>query len=218
MCSKVDFPAPFGPISAVTSAVSKDFYVMWGTGSPAVAIKHCHNPHTRPDVLVLDMALGGITGADVCRRIRRRSGGTGIVCVTSYSVDVYRREAVAAGAQGLFAKERLKTDIADAIRLAAQGLPTGGQAALGFRDAQTAYGLLSGTVPAKMSVDMRDSLSSREKETLRLYARRLTTDEIAGRLGISKGSVFTYVHRAADKLGVASRKEVLDACARYDLL
>ena len=78
---------------------------MWGTGSPAVAIEHCHNPHTRPDALVLDMALGGkITGADVCRRIRRRSGGT--------------------------------------------------------------------------------------------------------------GSVFTYVHRVADKLGVASRKEVLDACAR----
>ena len=95
---------------AMISAVSKDFHVMWGTGSPAVAIEHCHNPHTRPDALVLDMAFGGkkITGADVCRRIRRRSGGT--------------------------------------------------------------------------------------------------------------GSVFTYVHRVADKLGVASRKEVLDACARYDLL
>ena len=103
------------------------------------------------------------------------------MCVTSYSVDVYRREAVAAGAQGLFAKERLRTDIAVAIRWAAQGLPTDGQAAVGFRDAQTSYGLLSGTVPARMSADMRDSLSSREKEILRLYARRLTTDEIAGR-------------------------------------
>ena len=29
-----------------------------GTGSPAVAIEHCHNPHTRPDALVLDMAFG----------------------------------------------------------------------------------------------------------------------------------------------------------------
>ena len=27
---------------------------MWGTGSPAVAIEHCHNPHTRPDVPVSD--------------------------------------------------------------------------------------------------------------------------------------------------------------------
>ena len=44
---------------AMISAVSKDFHVMWGTGSPAVAIEHCHNPHTRPDALVLDMALGG---------------------------------------------------------------------------------------------------------------------------------------------------------------
>lgn len=103
------------------------------------------------------------------------------MCVTSYSVDVYQREAIASGAQGLFAKERLRTDIAVAIRWAAQGLPADEQAAVGFRDAQTAYGLLSGTVPAKMSVDMRDPLSLREKEILRLHARRLTTDEIAGR-------------------------------------
>lgn len=39
---------------AMISAVSKDFHVMWGTGSPAVAIEHCHNPHTRPDVPVSD--------------------------------------------------------------------------------------------------------------------------------------------------------------------
>lgn len=150
-------PFALDAMCAMISAVSKDFRVMWSTGSPAVAIEHCHNPHTRPEVLVLDMALGGITGADVCRRIRRRTGGTGIVCVTSYSVDVYQREAIASGAQGLFAKERLRTDIAVAIRWAAQGLPADEQAAVGFRDAQTAYGLLSGTVPAKMSVDMREA-------------------------------------------------------------
>ena len=96
-------PFALDAMCAMISAVSKDFRVMWSTGSPAVAIEHCHNPHTRPEVLVLDMALGGITGADVCRRIRRRTGGTGIVCVTSYSVDVYQREAIASGAQGLFA-------------------------------------------------------------------------------------------------------------------
>ena len=116
-------PFALDAMCAMISAVSKDFRVMWSTGSPAVAIEHCHNPHTRPEVLVLDMALGGITGADVCRRIRRRTGGTGIVCVTSYSVDVYQREAIASGAQGLFAKERLRTDIAVAIRWAAQSLP-----------------------------------------------------------------------------------------------
>ena len=93
-------PFALDAMCAMISAVSKDFRVMWSTGSPAVAIEHCHNPHTRPEVLVLDMALGGITGADVCRRIRRRTGGTGIVCVTSYSVDVYQREAIASGAQG----------------------------------------------------------------------------------------------------------------------
>ncbi|WP_251883607.1 hypothetical protein [Bifidobacterium longum] len=72
-------PFALDAMCAMISAVSKDFYVMWGTGSPAVTIEHRHNPHTRPGVLVSDMALGRITGADVCRRIRRRSGGTGSV-------------------------------------------------------------------------------------------------------------------------------------------
>ncbi|MBT1171930.1 response regulator transcription factor [Bifidobacterium sp. MA2] len=211
-------PFALDAMCAMIAAVSRGFRIVWGTGSPAVAIEHCHNVNTRPDVLVLDMALGSVTGADVCRRIRRRTGGVGIVCVTSYSVDVYRDEAIRSGAQGLFAKERLGTDIAEALRRAALGLPTAEQASAGFRDAQSAYESLSGTVPARMSEDMKDSLSPRERDILRLYARRLTTDEIADRLGIAKGSVFTYVHRAADKLGVTSRREVLEACARYDLL
>ncbi|WP_236029336.1 response regulator [Bifidobacterium miconisargentati] len=211
-------PFALDAMCAMIAAMSRDFHVVWSTGSPAVAIEHCHNAHTRPDVLVLDMALGGITGADVCRRIRRRTSEVGVICVTSYSTDVYRDEAIKAGAQGLLAKERLKTGIADAVRQAAHGLPTAAQAEAGFRDAVSAHALLSGTVPAKMSEDMKDSLSAREKDILRLYAQRLTTDEIAQQLGIAKGSVFTYVHRAADKLGVTSRREVLEACARYDLL
>ncbi|MBT1173320.1 helix-turn-helix transcriptional regulator [Bifidobacterium amazonense] len=109
-------------------------------------------------------------------------------------------------------------DIVDAVRQAAHGMPTAAQSEAGFRDAVSAHALPSGTVPARMSEDMKDSLSAREKDILRLYAQRLTTDEIAARLGIAKGSVFTYVHRAADKLGVTSRKEVLETCARYDLL
>ncbi|KAB8289410.1 DNA-binding response regulator [Bifidobacterium ramosum] len=211
-------PFALDAMCAMITAMSRGFRVVWSTGSPAVAIEHCHNAHTRPDVLVLDMALGGITGADVCRRIRRRTSEVGVICVTSYSTDVYRDEAIKAGAQGLLAKEQLKADIADAVRRAAAGMPTVAQTEAGFRDAASAHALLSGTLPARMSEDMKDSLSSREKDILRLYAQRLTTDEIAVRLGITKGSVFTYVHRAAGKLGVTSRREVLEACARYDLL
>ncbi|MCH9277110.1 DNA-binding response regulator, partial [Bifidobacterium amazonense] len=63
-------PFALDAMCAMIAAMSRDLRIVWSTGSPAVAIEHCHNAHTRPDVLVLDMALGGITGADVCRRIR----------------------------------------------------------------------------------------------------------------------------------------------------
>ena len=47
-------PFALDAMCAMISAASKDFHVMWGTGSPAVAVEHCHNPHTRPDVPVSD--------------------------------------------------------------------------------------------------------------------------------------------------------------------
>ena len=52
-------PFALDAMCAMISAVSKDFYVMCGTGSPAVTIEHRHNPHTRPGVLVSDMAWAG---------------------------------------------------------------------------------------------------------------------------------------------------------------
>lgn len=64
----------------------------------------------------------------------------------------------------------------------------------------------------------KPSLSSRERDVLRLYAHGSSTDEIAALLNVSKGSVFTYVNRACRKLHVADRKEALAICARYDLL
>ena len=64
----------------------------------------------------------------------------------------------------------------------------------------------------------KPSLSSRERDVLRLYAHGSSTDEIAALLNVSKGSVFTYVNRACRKLHAADRKEALAICARYDLL
>lgn len=204
-------------IAVMTSRLSPRFHIIWSTTSPAMALQRCMTHGARPDVLVVDMALGGITGADICARIRRRTPTIGLVCVTSYDLDPYRQDAVEAGAQCLIAKDDIVKELPQAIRCAAQGEPVPGT---GFPTAREANRKLNEGHAAEGRLPENDkpSLSSRERDVLRLYAHGSSTDEIAVLLNVSKGSVFTYVNRACRKLHAADRKEALAICARYDLL
>lgn len=57
---------------------------------------------SKANVLVMDLALNGISGVDVYRQIRCRNASLGIVGVNSYPLDQYRQQLASAGAQGLF--------------------------------------------------------------------------------------------------------------------
>lgn len=204
-------------IAMMTSRLSPQFHVIWSTTSPAAALQRCMTHGTRPDVLVIDMALGGITGAEICARIRRRTPVIGLVCITSYDPDSYRHDAIEAGAQCLIAKDCIVKEIPQAIRCAAQGEPIPGS---GFPTAREAHRKLNDERASGTRLPESDKplLSSRERDVLRLYAHGSSTNEIAALLNVGKGSVFTYVNRACRKLHAADRKEALAICARYDLL
>ena len=187
-------------IAVMTSRLSPRFHIIWSTTSPAMALQRCMTHGARPDVLVVDMALGGITGADIC-----------------YDLDPYRQDAVEAGAQCLIAKDDIVKELPQAIRCAAQGEPVPGT---GFPTAREANRKLNEghATEGRLPENDKPSLSSRERDVLRLYAHGSSTDEIAALLNVSKGSAFTYVNRSCRKLHAADRKEALAICARYDLL
>ena len=183
-------------IAVMTSRLSPRFHIIWSTTSPAMALQRC-------------MTHGA--------RIRRRTPTIGLVCVTSYDLDPYRQDAVEAGAQCLIAKDDIVKELPQAIRCAAQGEPVPGT---GFPTAREANRKLNEghATEGRLPENDKPSLSSRERDVLRLYAHGSSTDEIAALLNVSKGSVFTYVNRACRKLHAADRKEALAICARYDLL
>lgn len=203
-------------IAVMTSRLSPRFHIIWSTTSPAMALQRCMTHGARPDVLVVDMALGGITGADICARIRRRTPTIGLVCVTSYDLDPYRQDAVEAGAQCLIVKDDIVKELPQAIRCAAQGEPVPGT---GFPTAREANRKLNEghATEGRLPENDKPSLSSRERDVLRLYAHGSSTDEIAALLNVSKGSVFTYVNRACRKLHAADRKEALAALAANNM-
>ena len=74
------------------------FRVVWRTTSAAEAVHRCLYSGQSPDVLVLDMALGGTSGSSVCAKIRQRSATPGIIGITAYDPARYADELAAAGA------------------------------------------------------------------------------------------------------------------------
>lgn len=191
--------------------------VAWHTGSVALALHRCLNVADPPDVLLLDMALDGITGAAVGARIRAGNGRTGIIAVTAWDPDEYRDAAVSAGLQALLPKDMLIGRLAETIRAVAAGEPWPADGP--FDTVAGAHRRLAaaggGTGTDSGSAPVFSALSERERDILLRYARGQSTDMIASALRISRNSVFTYVRRACAKLGVRTRDEALALVRRH---
>jgi DNA-binding NarL/FixJ family response regulator len=135
------------------------------------------------DVLLLDLRLGQESGFDLLR-----NGTTpmpAVVVLTSYDYPQYADAALRLGAAGFVVKTAPTAELLDAIRRAAAG------------------GLAFGVRPGNGV-----TLSSREREVLRLVVDGASNDEIGARLGISSRTVESHLRRLFERLAVASRTEL----------
>lgn len=174
--------------------------VIWVATSGERAVHQCLYG-TTPDLLLLDMSLGGEPdGVEACRQIREHDMCPTILAITSYSPKHYRDAAISAGAQGLIGKAVTPKELVDTIRMMIEG-----EVMPGFMSAAIAHELL---VASRVKTSV---LSQREREVLRLYADRLSTEEIAQRLGIKASTVFVIMRHAKLKLGAHSREEAIRA-------
>lgn len=192
-------------MSLLTERADPAFRVVWGTENAQYALERClyDEPGTKAKVLLLDMALHGLAGTDVCERIRRHDTDVGIIGVTAYPIDHYRDALIRNGAQGLLEKHALGEPgvLADAIAKAARGEVI----TPGFPAPHEAYAALTGTKALR-------PLTSREVEILRMYSDHLSTEDIARHLNITAGTVFSHVHHAMEKLPAHSRNEAINIC------
>lgn len=170
----------------------------------------------RPDLLLVDMALDGISGVSVCQSVRLQSREIIIFGMTAYDVHQYQDDLAQAGAQGLIPKDQLQHALPRAIQIAltagttdASIFPTPTQAHDAFTESSREHAAQVQAIAA---------LSPREQIILQLYDDGLTTEEVALELGVSTHSVFTYLSRAAKKLGTHGRVETLRKCRSFDLL
>ncbi len=179
-----------------------------GDGWSSVELASQH----KPDVVVMDIALPGLSGLDATREIRRRGLHCAVLVLTAQAEERYLFPVLQAGGSGYVRKDVADEELVQAVRIVAGGqvyLEPQAQAML-----LNGY-LASGQHPAE---DTFEGLSSRERQVLQLTAEGYSSRETAEKLAISPKSVETYRARVMEKLGLADRPSLVRYALRKGLL
>ena len=161
-----------------------------------------------PDVLVIDLSMPVMGGADATARVRRDCPSVKVLALTVHEEQLYLTQLLRAGASGYVLKRAAPLELVRAVRSVAAGstyvdpLLTGTLVA-GYLDAERAAGQPE-----------QDTLSDREREVLLRIARGFSNKEIAAELGLSVKTVETYKARMAEKLGLRTRVDIVRYAAQ----
>ena len=144
----------------------------------------------QPDLLLTDIEMPGLSGLDLAAKVQEAKFATRVVIVTTFARGGYLRRALDAGVRGYLLKDAPVEKLAQALR----DVHRGGRA-----------------IAPELAVDAwreeADPLTERERAVLRLAGEGLSSQDIAGRLHLSNGTVRNYLSEAIGKLGASNRVE-----------
>ncbi len=156
------------------------------------------------DVLLLDVAMPGLSGSRVAEEVLKCKPHLAIVVLTMHEDEYYLQEFFRLGVRAYVLKKSTGTDVAQAIRAAHRGKQ--------YVDPGLADFVISsfvGRQPKKQKTQRLDILTPRELEVLTLLAYGHTNAEIAERLCISERTVETHRTNIMSKMEFKSRAELV---------
>jgi len=156
----------------------------------------------RPDVILMDVRMPRLDGIAATRQVAEVAR---VVILTTYELDEYVFDALAAGASAFLLKAAPPEDLIKAIRVVASG------------DALLAPSVTRRLIqefarrpePQARKAKQLESLTDRERDVLREVARGLSNAEIAARLHVAETTVKTHVAHVLDKLDLRDRVQAV---------
>jgi two-component system, NarL family, response regulator NreC len=165
-----------------------------------------------PDVLVVDLGIPSLNGLEVTREVTQRWPAIRIVVVSIHTSEAYVLEALRNGATGYVVKEASAADLVLAVREAAAG-----RRHLSARLSERAIeGYIARAKEA--TLDLYDTLTTREREVFQLAAEGHTSAEIAGRLRISPRTAEAHRANLMRKLGLRSQTDLVRYAVKRGVL
>jgi DNA-binding NarL/FixJ family response regulator len=168
------------------------------SGEEAVRLATEH----RPDVVLMDLNLPGMSGVEATRLVLRASPDTAVLVITMVEDDDAIVSAVDAGARGYVLKGAGQEELLAAVRAVSSGAAVFGQALA----SRVLDNLRDGGHPRPVLVP---GLSERESEVLRLMSAGHDNAVIARHLGLTVKTVQNHVSRVLTKLNARNRVEVV---------
>ena len=165
---------------------------------------------TRPDVVIMDVRLGGDSGIETTRDLRAALPGTYVIMLTSFADDDALFSSIMAGAAGYVLKQIRGTDLVGAVRSVAAG-----QSLL---DPAVTSSVLDRLRQSRdlMKDEKLASLSAQEERILTLVAKGKTNKEIGEELHVAEKTVKNHISHILQKLGVARRAEAASYLTRHE--
>ena len=160
-----------------------------------------------PQVVVMDIALPGVSGVEAMRRMLALNAATRVLMFSMYEDAIFAKRALQAGACGYVTKASAPSVLVDAVLTVARGKP--------YLSAEVAQALAQRNAVAEASAD---ALSAREFEVLRLVVQGLPIKDIAKSLGLTPKTVSNHQSAIKQKLGAESAVQLVRIAGQLGLV
>jgi two-component system invasion response regulator UvrY len=158
----------------------------------------------KPNVVVLDIALPGVSGIETVRRILARRKQARVLMFSMYQDGIYAVRAFQAGARGYVSKASAPDLLVEAVRSVAAG------ARYVSPDVESA-------ILQHESRSLTDALSTRELEVLGMLTQGYGVEEIGARLGLSPKTAANHQSSIKQKLGASSALQLILIAQQFGL-
>lgn len=155
----------------------------------------------RPDVVVLDLRMHGMSGLETLRALRQEFSTARVLIFSNLAKGEEIYQAMKAGACGFVVKEMALDRLLEAIRQVHAGKQ-----------------YMPPEIAARVGERLLAHLSPRELDVLGLLAEGMSNKEIAARLGVVEGTVKIHVVNILSKLGVSDRTQALVAAVKRGII
>jgi two-component system response regulator NreC len=164
----------------------------------------------RPDVILLDVSMPGMGGAETTRRLKASYPEVRILTVTIHDNQAYMLQMLNAGVDGYLPKRAAAAELVNAVRTVYAGER--------YIHASLVGALVDGYLTRPEGKKRKKELTPRQLEVIKLVADGLTNQKVAEKLGLSSRTVDRHIENMMRRLKMHSRVELVRYAIREGLV